>query len=148
MLPINSKQAIVRPLLKKSMLDPNDPNSYRPILKLSFVSKIVKKVVDMRLSNHMSRYNLLHLFQSAYRQFHSIEMALISIVINMIQDVTQRRFGVCGSALDWLVDFLMDRMQVVRAGGCESTVMNLKYGVPQGSVLGPKRFIKYAEDVT
>jgi hypothetical protein len=67
---------------------------------------------------------------------------------SILKDVMQKRFGVCGSALDWLVDFLMDRTQVVRAGGRESVVMNLKYGVPQGSVLGPKRFIEYTEDVT
>ena len=60
----------------------------------------------------------------------------------------QRRFGVHGNALEWLCDFLRDRAQVVGAGGQESDVVALKYGVPQGSVLGPKRFIEYAEDVT
>ena len=94
-----------------------------------------------------------YVFQSAYRQFHSTETALVSVVNNMMQvldqgdvgalmmldlsatfdtidpsilkDVMQRRFGVCGSALDWLNVFLMDRTQVVRAGGRKSAVMNL-----------------------
>jgi len=60
----------------------------------------------------------------------------------------QRCFGVCGSALDWLADFLTDRTQIVRADGSESAALILKYGVPQGSVNGLKRFIEYAEDVT
>ena len=175
-LPINSKHAIVRPLLKKSSLDPNDPNSYRPISNLSFVSKIVEKVVDARLSSHSSTHNLLPVFQSAYRPFHSTETAVICVVNNMLKamdqghvgalmlldlsaafdtvdhqilnDVMRRRFGVCGSALDWLADFLNDRTQIIRMGGRESAISKLKYGVPQGSVTGPKRFIEYAEDVT
>jgi hypothetical protein len=66
----------------------------------------------------------------------------------ILDDVMRRRFGVSGSALDWLADFLKDRTQIVRAGGSESAALTLKYGVPQGSVNGPKRFIEYAEDVT
>jgi hypothetical protein len=66
----------------------------------------------------------------------------------ILDDVMRRRFGVCGSALDWLADFLKDRTQIVRVGGSESAASTLQYGVPQGSVHGPKRFIEYAEDVT
>ena len=39
-----------------------------------------------------------------------------------------------GSALDWLANFVEDRMQIVRTGGSESVVLTLEYGVPQGSV--------------
>ena len=112
----------------------------------------------------------------AYRPFHSTETAVICVVNNMLKamdrgqvgalmlldlsaafdtvdhqiltDVMQRRFGVCGNALDWLVDFLNDRTQIVCACGRESAISKLKYGVPQGSVNGPKRFIEYVEDVT
>ena len=126
---------------EKSTLDQNDPNSYRPISNLSFLSKIAEKVVDARLSGHTSRYDLYPVFQSAYRQFHSTETAVIWVANNMIKaldqghvgalmlldlsaafdtvdptimkDVMQRRVGVCGGALDWLVDFLKDRTQVV-----------------------------------
>ena len=48
----------------------------------------------------------------------------------ILDDVMQRRFGVSGSALDWLADFLKDRTQIVRVGGSESTALTLKYGVP------------------
>jgi hypothetical protein len=175
-LPIKCKHAIVRPLLKKSSLYPIDPISYRPISNLSFVSKIVEKVVDARLSNHTSKHNLLPVFQSSYRPFHSTETAVICVVDSMLKamdqghvgalmlqdlsaafdtvdhqilhDVMRRRFGVCGSALDWLADFLKDRTQTVRVGGSESAVSKLNFGVPQGSVNGPKRFIEYAEDIT
>ena len=37
------KSAIVKPLLKKSTHDPNDMKNYRPVLNLSFMSKILEK---------------------------------------------------------------------------------------------------------
>ena len=36
------EHAMVRPRLKKPLFDPDDVNSYRPISKLSFVSKMVE----------------------------------------------------------------------------------------------------------
>jgi hypothetical protein len=169
------KRAIVRPLLKKPNLDPDDPGSYRPISNLSFVSKVVEKVVDARVSEHVGKYHLLPVFQSAYRPYHSTETAVVCIMNDMIRvldrghigalmlldlsaafdtvdhnilvEVLRRRFGVQGSALDWLADFLSDRRQVVRVGELESNETALLFGVPQGSVLGPKRFIEYAEDI-
>ena len=35
--------AVVKPLLKKSTLDPNDMKNYRPVSNLSFMSKILEK---------------------------------------------------------------------------------------------------------
>jgi len=66
----------------------------------------------------------------------------------VLNDVMQHRFGVCGNALEWLADFLTDRTQIVRVGSSESAALILKYGVPQGSVTGPKRFTEYTEDAT
>ena len=89
-LPSRSKLAIVRPLLKKRTLDPNDPASYRPISNLSFVSKVTEKVVDARLTDHVHKHHLLPVFQSAYRPFHSTETAIIACILNdMIGAVDQ-----------------------------------------------------------
>jgi len=60
----------------------------------------------------------------------------------------QHRFGVCGSALEWLADILTDRTQIVRVGGSDSAALTVTYGVPQGSVTGPKWFVEYTEDAT
>ena len=83
-LPDRSKKVIVRPLLKKQMLDPNDPASFRPISNLSFVSKVVEKVVDARIAEHVNRHQLLPVFQSAYRPHHSTETEVACILNDMI----------------------------------------------------------------
>ena len=41
--PSQLKSAIVKPLLKKSTLDPEIFKNYRPVSNLSFVSKVIKK---------------------------------------------------------------------------------------------------------
>jgi len=42
-VPSSLKHAVVQPLLKKPGLDPTDPNHFRPISKLPFLSKIFEK---------------------------------------------------------------------------------------------------------
>ena len=88
-MPDCSKRAIVRRLLKKRTLDPNDPASYRPISNLSFVSKVVENVIDARFAAHAARHNLLPTLQSAYRPNHSTETAVICILNDMLSAIDQ-----------------------------------------------------------
>ena len=92
-LPVRCKKAIVRPLLKKQSLDPDDPSSYRPISNLSFVSKVVEKVVDARLSEHIAKHRLLPVHQSAYRPHHSTETAVICVMNDMINTIDKGDVG-------------------------------------------------------
>ena len=51
--PDQFKKAYIRPLLKKTTLDKNELKNYRPVSNLSFISKILEKVVASRLLSHM-----------------------------------------------------------------------------------------------
>jgi len=65
-------------------------------------------------------------------------------------EVLKQRFGITGHALDWLSSYVHGRSQIVKLGSTQSdqsSSHNLHCGVPQGSVLGPKQFIAYVEDV-
>jgi len=48
----------------------------------------------------------------------------------------------------WVEEYVRDRSQAVHVNSNESAIMVLKFGVPQGSVLCPKIFTNYAEDVS
>ena len=48
------KCAQIKPLLKKAGLDQDVLKNYRPVSNLPFLSKILEKVVDRRLEDHLS----------------------------------------------------------------------------------------------
>ena len=165
------KSALVKPLLKKSNLDPNDLKNYRPISNLSFLSKLIERVIAARLSSHLSSHNLMSKLQSAYRKFHSSETALLYVQNDILASLDaghstalllldlsaafdtidhsilihrlQHWFGISSTALNLLSSFLSDRFQTVITPTSKSNPVLLEYGIPQGSVLGPLLYSLY-----
>ena len=78
-VPDGFKSAVVTPLIKKSSLSKDELKNYRPVSGLSFISKLVERVVASQLSRHVSLHGLENEYQSAYRRGHSTETALLSI---------------------------------------------------------------------
>ena len=58
-------------------------------------------------------------------------------------DCLRKWFGVGGRCLDWFKSYLSDRTQCIKIGSVLSEARKLKFGVPQGSVLGPILFSLY-----
>ena len=56
--PLSFKEAHVTPLLKKSNLPVNNLKNYIPVSNLSFISKIIEKVVPNRLQAHINSNKL------------------------------------------------------------------------------------------
>ena len=52
------KSAVVTPLIKKPNLPSNDLKNYRPVSGLSFISKLVERVVAKQLLEHINANNL------------------------------------------------------------------------------------------
>ena len=50
---------------------------------------------------------------------------------------------ISGNALRWFVSYLIDRQQMVKVEECVGGPFQTKYGVPQGSVIGPLLFTLY-----
>ncbi|MCG8430559.1 MAG: reverse transcriptase family protein, partial [Candidatus Omnitrophica bacterium] len=172
-VPLAFKSALIRPLLKKPSLDPDILKNYRPVSNLPFVSKVLERVVNVRLEEHLGSNSLHEEMQSAYKRHHSTETALLKVQCDILErldrgeatvlamidlsaafdtidhSILLRRFesvfGISGTALDWVASYLTDRYQTVVIDFQKSNPVRLEYGVPQGSVLGPKMYCMYTK---
>ena len=161
----------VSPLLKKPSLNKDSMKNYRPVYNLSFLSKVLEKVVVKQLNTHINSSNTSNQYHSAYRKFHSTETALLKMNNDILASmdagkvtaltlldlfaafdtidhtILLRRlddwFGVIGKALDWFKSYLTGRWQRIKLGDCLSCKAYLKFGLPRGSVSGPLLFTLY-----
>ena len=78
------KMATVVPLLKKDNLDANELINYRPVSNLSFISKLLERVVFKQLTEYLEGHDMLPERQSAYRVGHSCETALLRVHSDLI----------------------------------------------------------------
>ena len=77
--PYDLKTAILKPLLKKLGLDPENFKNLRPIINIAFLSKLLESLACEQYVDHLKKCNLAEMFQSAYREGHSVETALIRV---------------------------------------------------------------------
>ena len=164
------KRAVVKPLIKKANLAAVYSN-YRPVSNLSFISKLCEKVVINQLQQHIETNNLSLTLNSAYKALHSTETALLKVqtdILNSIgnghvillvmldlsaafdtidhgvlQRTLESDFGIIGKVSEWIMSYLSERSQQVVINNVRSEPSRLKYGVPQGSCLGPILFTLY-----
>ena len=73
LVPDGFKKAVVTPVIKKARLPDEDLKNYRPVSGLSFISKLVERVVAKQLVDHIHQHGLDNSYQSAYK---SMKMAL------------------------------------------------------------------------
>ena len=169
--PSSSKTAVLSPLLTKANLDHEVLANYRPISNLKVISKIIEKVVAVRLQKYLEANQLNEPLQSAYNAFHSCETALVRVHNDILVAIDKRhcvmlllldlsvafdtvdhnilltrlhsKYSTSGTALEWFRSYLTNRSQFALIEGSTPQSRELKCGVPQGSVLGPILYVLY-----
>ena len=169
--PDDLKLAKVTPIFKAG--DKSLPKNYRPISVLPVISKILEKIMYIRLIDHCESNNLLTDCQYGFRKGKSTESAITTFKDHILQSFDKREFtlsifldlskafdtidheillkkleyyGIRGVALNWFRSYLENRSQFVVYNSIKSIKQLISYGVPQGSILDPLLFLIFIND--
>jgi hypothetical protein len=168
------KIAKVIPLPKitsKSILDIKD---YRPISMLSPFTKLLEKIIYVRLYSFFHDCHLFSNYQFGFVKGKGIQDAAINLLYDVNEAFNNKlytlavfldfskafdlvshsillkkleRYGIRGETLQFLRSYFSNRKQYVSINGTDSNVKRIVSGVPQGSSLGPLFFLIYTNDI-
>ena len=119
-----------------------------------------------RIYKFFSDNNLIYSLQFGFRQKYSTVHALISLTENIRKNLDEgnigygvfvnlqrafdtaehdilKHYGMRGLANEWFKSYLSNRKQYVSINGYDSNLADVKFGVPQRSILGALLFLIY-----
>ena len=166
------KVAKVIPIHKSG--EKNVFNNYRPVSILSQFSKILERLFCNRLENYIEKNKILNDSQYGFRNHRSTAMAIIDLIEYVTTALDKKKhvmgifidlkkafdtidheilmkklyhYGLRGISQKWIQSYLSQRKQFVEYDEVKSSCKDIVCGIPQGSILGPKLFILYINDI-
>ena len=166
------KVARVSPCYKSGQQ--NIIDNYRPISSLPIFSKVFERLTLIRMESFISRENILTSCQFGFRKGCSTTHAVVKLLSHVVQAYHRKAYSACffldlrkafdtvthdllikklehygfrGHCSEYLKSYYEGRQQYVHIDGYSSTTKMIRYGVPQGSILGPLCFSLYINDM-
>jgi hypothetical protein len=159
-IPPEWKEADVVPIFKKG--DKSRASNYRPVSLTVVTYKMLEHIICSSIHKHLEKHRILTDAQRGFRKKRSCESQLILAVQDLAKsmDLSEQMdlilldfskafdkvpherllykaqyYGIDGSTLLWIRDFLSSRNQRVLVEGQSSQTAPVCSGVPQGSVI-------------